>query len=79
MIAIVAVEIGLVVTAFVKKGAVQGFIDKQLDKTLQDSRTNEAFFTSWDTLQRNVNIQMESFSCEGFVKSILLLILLLCS
>lgn len=60
--AIVAVEIGLVVTAFMKKGEVEGFIDNQLEKTLQNSRTNDAFFASWDLLQRNVNIKNRTIS-----------------
>lgn len=55
MIAIVAVEIALVVTAFMKKGEVETFIDKQLDKTIQTAQPHHATYTAWDLLQRNVN------------------------
>lgn len=52
--AIVAVEIAIVVMAFTKKGEVEGFIDKRLDETLHTAKTNEAFYKSWDLLQREV-------------------------
>lgn len=64
MIAIVAVEVAIVVTAFTKKGEVEGFIDKQLVNTLDKSKPGDAFYTSWDLLQRNVIVEKAQFRIE---------------
>lgn len=55
LMAIVAVEIAIVVTAYTQKGKVEGFIDKRLEETLRDSGAKPAFFKSWDLMQREVN------------------------
>lgn len=52
--AIVAVEIAIVVTAFTQKGKVEGFIDKRLYETLNTSKNNKNFFKSWDLMQREM-------------------------
>lgn len=52
--AIVAAEIAIVVMAFTRKGEVNGFIDKRLEETLHKAGSNDAFYKSWDLLQREV-------------------------
>lgn len=54
LIAIVAVEVAIVVTAFTKKAEVESFIDKRLEETLHTAKTNNGFYKSWDLLQREV-------------------------
>lgn len=52
--AIVAVEIAIVVTAFTKKGEVEHFLDKRMQETLNTAKTNKGFFATWDLVQREM-------------------------